>query len=244
MWQLLWVNFNCGTEKVSMEAVRRNYHVRIEHDNQVGSIKHISDITDMDKDEVDESTRQRIVTNRVFYPFSLEKHACLDRRLISDFGSHPAAIGKFGDKAVIVFRISDIKQPNHVLRLLPEPKEREDFISVIQNNSTLNVLKEIGLSARDFENADIYHVKNAASMIEMMIKFHLGIPLADVTKLVRLENRVYTADELRAMGLGELKLSKHGTEIPIIEQLAPDEFIFYPQNYDDWKSEIDSLIIK
>jgi hypothetical protein len=244
MWQLLWVNFNSGIEKLSQTAVRRNYHLRLEQSKTVSAINYLAPFTDMDKDEIDEEKKTAFATARIYYPFSAEEHSCLIRPIVSHFAALPAAVGKFNGRAYMVFVVNDIKQTNHVLRLIPEPEQKDNLVRILQKDAISNLLKSIDCSWRDFEDAELYHVKQPASMAELMCKFYLGIPLADVSKLVHLENRIYTAQELRDINLGELKLSRHGTEIPIIEQLAPDEFMFYEQNYLDWKEEIEKLILK
>jgi len=240
----MWVNFNCGTELVKQEAIRTHYQLEFTQDSKVRSTNYLKPFIDVDTNEVDNNLQAKIVSASAFYPFHLSEHSSIMRPVINDFFQTPMGFAHLNGKDYLIFTLSMIKQNNHVLRLMPDEQESDNLRRLLDSPAIANVLKSGGYSSYKIKNPDIYHVKNNASIVELMSKFYRGIPLADVTKLVRLEDRIYSSKELEAMGLGELKLSRHGSEIPIIEQIAADEFVFYSRNYDDYQQEIDSLIIK
>jgi hypothetical protein len=243
MWQVLYVNFKNDGNMVNQESIRKEYNLEFTQDKKVKMQTYLTPFIDEDKGLVDESRRATIVSSTTLYPFNLSAHPTIVRPMIGDFISTPTAFANLNGKDYIIFAVNIIKNPNSVLRLIPEEGEKESLRRLIDHETIANALKAAGYSHYKITNPEIYHVKNIASIIELMSKFYNGIPLADVTKLQKLEERVYSAKELTDMGLGELKLSQHGVEIPIIEMVAPDEFVFYSQNYEDWKKSIDGLVV-
>lgn len=245
MWQIMWVNFQGEGLKVNQDQMRRTYNLEFTLDQKLKMQSYLKPYLDYDKGIVDETKTANIVSCTVLYPFTIPGGVQLERPMVSNFMATPAAFAHINGKNYMIVSINLIKNPKTVLRLIPEEGEKDSLRRIFEHETVANALQSAGYKAREMMvDTEIYHVRNMPAMIELLAKFYNGIPLADVTKIKRLEERIYTAKELTDMGLGELKLSKHGVEIPIIEQVAPDEFVFYSQNYDGWKKEIDALVVQ
>jgi len=150
---------------------------------------------------------------------------------------HSCSYTKFFATEYIVVSIPWLKGQDNVLEISRE--DYSEILAEIQRSWKSTEFSKDDAPELSDRSIKLILVKYPSQVVELVIRYYCGSMPCTFRGLTRLDGtKTYSLEELIDLEAGSFELFLDGIEIPIVEEIEDEVFIFYEDNFIEYREQI------